>query len=77
MKRTREALIGVRGSRCICPARGEKGFSASEIGIERLDPAFDALVPADAKVEKLAEGFLWIEGPTWFQSSVVFSDVAG
>ena len=55
----------------------EKGFSASEMGIERLDPAFDALVPADAKVEKLAEGFLWIEGPTWFQSSVVFSDVAG
>ncbi len=35
----------------------EKGFSASEMGIERLDPAFDALVPADAKVEKLAEGF--------------------
>ena len=53
----------------------EKGFSASEMGIERLDPAFDALVPADAKVEKLTEGFLWIEGPTWFQGSVVFSDV--
>ena len=53
----------------------EKGFSASGMGIERLDPAFDALVPADAKVEKLAEGFLWSEGPTWFQGSVVFSDV--
>ena len=35
----------------------EKGFSPSEMGLERLDPAFDALVPADAKVEKLAEGF--------------------
>ena len=44
----------------------EKGFSASEMGIERLDPAFDALIPADAKVEKLAEGFIWSEGPTWF-----------
>ena len=53
----------------------EKGFSASEMGIERLDPTFDALVPAEAKVEKLAEGFLWIEGPTWFQGSVIFSDV--
>ena len=53
----------------------EEAFGASEMGIERLDPAFDALVPADAKVEKLAGGFLWSEGPTWFQGSVVFSDV--
>jgi gluconolactonase len=44
-------------------------------GIERLDPAFDTLVPTNAKLEKLAEGFIWSEGPTWFQSSVVFSDV--
>ena len=43
--------------------------------VERLDPAFDALVPADAKVEKLAQGFSWSEGPTWFRGSVVFSDV--
>jgi gluconolactonase len=52
-----------------------KGFSPSEMAIERLDPTFDALVPADAKVEKLAQGFIWSEGPTWFEDSVVFSDV--
>ena len=52
-----------------------ESLTASEMGFERLDPAFDALVPADAKVEKLAEGFVWSEGPTWFQDSVVFSDV--
>jgi gluconolactonase len=45
------------------------------MGIERLDSTFDALVPAGAKVEKVAEVFLWIEGLTWFQGSVVFSDV--
>src|SRR5688500_7648673 len=33
--------------------------------VERLDPAFDALVPKDAKLEKLAEGFEWTEGPVW------------
>jgi gluconolactonase len=33
--------------------------------IERLDPAFDALVPKDAVMEVLAEGFDWIEGPLW------------
>jgi gluconolactonase len=46
-----------------------------EMSIERLDPALDALIPKDAKVEKLAEGFNWSEGPTWFQGTVVFSDV--
>src|SRR4051812_18208701 len=45
--------------------------------IERLDPAFDQLVARDTKIEKLAEGFRWSEGPTWFDGGVVFSDVLG
>jgi gluconolactonase len=45
------------------------------MSIERLDPTLDALISTDAKVEKLAEGFNWSEGPTWYQNSVVFSDV--
>jgi gluconolactonase len=45
------------------------------MSIERLDPALDKLIPPDARVEKCAEGFVWSEGPTWFQQSVVFSDV--
>jgi gluconolactonase len=43
--------------------------------VERLDPAIDELIPANTKVEKLAEGFVWSEGPTWFEGSVLFSDV--
>ena len=43
--------------------------------IEKFDPAFDQLMAADAKVEKLAEGFTWSEGPVWFQGAVLFSDV--
>ena len=43
--------------------------------IERHDPAFDKLVAPGAQVEKLAEGFRWSEGPTWFDGGVVFSDV--
>lgn len=45
--------------------------------IERLDPAFDALLAKDAVVEKLAEGFNWSEGPVWVptQGALVFSDV--
>ena len=33
--------------------------------IERLDPRFDQLVPPDARVERIAEGFDWSEGPVW------------
>ena len=33
--------------------------------IERLDPAFDKLVPAGAKIEVLGEGFDWSEGVCW------------
>lgn len=34
--------------------------------IERIDPRFDAIVPRDAVVERLADGFDWAEGPVWF-----------
>lgn len=45
--------------------------------IERLSPALDAIVPADAKVEKLADGFTWAEGPVWIDSGgyLLFTDV--
>jgi gluconolactonase len=45
------------------------------MSIERLDPALDRLIPPGTQVEKCAEGFVWSEGPTWYQRSVVFSDV--
>ncbi len=38
--------------------------------ILRVDPAFDALVPLDATIEKLADGFEFIEGPVWVRRRV-------
>jgi gluconolactonase len=44
----------------------------------RLDPAFDSLVPPSAQLEKLADGFQFVEGPLWFDAGHVwFSDVQG
>ncbi len=45
--------------------------------IERLDPRFDQLVPKEARVERIAEGFDWSEGPVWdrAQGRLLFSDV--
>ncbi|MGV3530856.1 MAG: SMP-30/gluconolactonase/LRE family protein, partial [Chthoniobacteraceae bacterium] len=44
--------------------------------IERIDKAIiDQLIPPDAKIEKLAEGFNWSEGPVWKDGALLFSDV--
>lgn len=45
--------------------------------IERLDPALDELLAPGARMEKLAEGFTWSEGPVWMprEHRLVFSDV--
>ncbi len=44
-------------------------------GVEKLDPALDALVAPDAKVEVLARGYKWSEGPVWTGGALLFSDV--
>lgn len=44
--------------------------------IERIDPAFDALIPRGAVIEKLADGFKWTEGPVWMPGGfLLFSDI--
>jgi gluconolactonase len=58
------------------PPAAEKPAAVGSI--VRLDPAFDALVPQDAQIEKLAGGFTFIEAPLWRPSGVLwFSDVVG
>jgi gluconolactonase len=60
-------------------AIGARAEAQDFVGIIRLDPAADAIVPADAKVETLAGGFGFTEGPIWvhtrFQSFLLFSDI--
>jgi gluconolactonase len=44
-------------------------------GVERLDPGLDALVDPTARVEVLAQGYKWSEGPVWKDGGLLFSDV--
>src|SRR5690349_10909398 len=45
--------------------------------IERLDPALDAILSPDAKIEVIAEGYTWSEGPVWVPAGnmLLYSDV--
>ena len=45
--------------------------------VERLSPEIDNLIEKNARIEILADGFEWSEGPVWSSqlNSVLFSDV--
>ncbi|HSB54952.1 MAG TPA: hypothetical protein VLD58_11370, partial [Gemmatimonadales bacterium] len=49
---------------------------ATDGSVMRLDPALDALVAPGAKIEKLAGGFRFLEGPVWVRDGgyLLFSD---
>jgi gluconolactonase len=45
--------------------------------IERISPELDAIITITAKVEVIADGFDWVEGPLWLESQkmLLVSDV--
>jgi gluconolactonase len=55
--------------------------TASDKSVIRLDPALDALVSADAKVELVKGGFGFTEGTNWVQKGkigyLLFTDIWG
>ncbi len=83
MRDTRPLWCGLLLLTVIVPARGENARAESDeeypsIGqIERADPRFDALIAPGAKLEVLADGFEWSEGPVWVADGghLLFSDI--
>ncbi|KAA6441561.1 SMP-30/gluconolactonase/LRE family protein [Dyadobacter flavalbus] len=60
----------------VYPASAQKSYpTMGKIIYE--DPAFKKLLPEDSKVEVIASGFQWCEGPVWVKDSsfLLFSDV--
>ena len=56
---------------------GPVGEAAGAGRILRVDPRLDRLVPVGATIEKIAEGYVFTEGPVWVsgESRLLFSDV--
>ena len=52
---------------------GRKGETKAQV--TRVDPRLDAIVPPDLTIEKLADGFIFTEGPVWVpDGALLFSD---
>ena len=68
-----------------CASSGLRAEAAATIApglvasasIERLSPALDAVIGPDAVIEKVADGFEFVEGPVWAFGEIWFSDLVG
>ncbi|MET0654817.1 MAG: SMP-30/gluconolactonase/LRE family protein [Pseudoxanthomonas sp.] len=61
-----------------CAADGAPKQSFTSVGhLTAFDASFDQIVASDARIEKIAEGFTWAEGPTWVRDGqyLLFTDV--
>jgi gluconolactonase len=50
-------------------------IDSTPVKIDRLDPSIDRIIPAGAMLERVAQGFTWIEGPVWIRGSLFFADI--
>jgi gluconolactonase len=53
----------------------ESGIVSVPFQVDRLDPAINSIIPADAKLERVATGFKWVEGPVWSGDSLYFAEI--
>jgi gluconolactonase len=46
------------------------------LNVDRQDAAAsNRIIPADAKLERVATGFKWVEGPVWVNGSLFFAEI--
>lgn len=75
------ACAALLGLSCVAGASdNQKPIAAAQSSIrhiQRLNPAINAIVPADAVIEVLAEGHGWTEGPLWVPqlNALLYSDI--
>ena len=76
---TTAAMVAVAGchSREEAPAKpaNVSATESSTLKLDRLDSAIDEIVPADAKLEQVATGFKWVEGPVWVDGALYFAEI--
>ena len=51
------------------------GIESNPVKLDRLDPLIDRIIPADAKIDRIATGFTWVEGPVWVKDRLFFAEI--
>jgi gluconolactonase len=75
--------IAISGLFVACPTNSAAGSDpspasadqATPLKIDRLDPSLDRIIPAGAKLERVASGFTWVEGPVWVKDRLFFAEI--
>jgi len=50
--------------------------NTTPLKVDRLDAGLDAIVPANATIERVATGFTWVEGPIWIPAGyLMFAEI--
>ena len=50
-------------------------LDSAPVKFDRLDPAIDRIIPKSAMLERVADGFKWVEGPVWTEGSLYFAEI--
>lgn len=75
-KRIRGILV-VAAMLCAAGAMGASPSYPTVGRVTAFDPSFNAVVAGDARIEKIADGITWAEGPAWVRDGgyLLFTDV--
>jgi len=75
MKRSMLRMIASAGLALAALPLAAPAAAAPALSVERFDPGLDAVIAPGTKVERVATGFVFTEGPMWRQGKLWFSDV--
>jgi gluconolactonase len=71
------ALCGASGARLDAQPGGGVQTQVAGAEVVKLDPALDSVIAPGTKIERVATGFKFVEGPMWHQNRLWFSDLVG
>ncbi len=76
----RRLLLAAGWLAAAAPLAAQHGVRAPDPGqitIVALDPRFERLVPKGTTIERIANGFTWVEGPAWDRRTgrLLFTDI--
>jgi len=57
------------------PPAAPTRITSTPLQVDRADPASSRIVPANAKLDRVATGFTWVEGPVWVNGSLFFAEI--